>query len=294
MTDKYVIQQDDLIPVVVPEQPVVDVAVGEPAVLGTVLVAGPAGATGATGATGPAGPVGAVGPAGASGTNGLDGKTVRSGSGEPSAGLGVNGDFYINTAANTIYGPKASGAWGSPTSLVGAAGPVGATGATGATGVKGDKGDPGTTEWSGLTGTPAIPIPAYIKGFPGWAGPQGANFFTFNEFGEFVSLAGYGIMYDGNVSNTAFTSTNDLWLTSGKGVGGNYNVNVQASGGGRVNVLSVLGLGDSGATIRFGTGSPEGVVAAATGSIFLRTDGGPGSTFYVKESGSGSSGWAGK
>ena len=54
--------------------------------------------------------------------------------------LGNNGDFYINTAANTIYGPKTAGAWGSPTSLVG---PTGATGATGATGEKGEKGDGG-------------------------------------------------------------------------------------------------------------------------------------------------------
>lgn len=63
-----------------------------------------------------------VGFNGNNGTNGLDGKTVRSGSGVPSAGLGVDGDFYINVAAWTIYGPKASGAWGSPTSIIGPAG----------------------------------------------------------------------------------------------------------------------------------------------------------------------------
>lgn len=78
---------------------------------------------------GPQGPEGPAGPAGA------DGKTVRSGSGVPSSGLGVDGDFYINTSANTIYGPKTSGSWGSPTSLVG---PQGATGATGPTGPAGN------------------------------------------------------------------------------------------------------------------------------------------------------------
>jgi len=36
----------------------------------------------------------------------------------------MNGDFYINTTAWVLYGPKASGAWpGSGTSLVGPAGP---------------------------------------------------------------------------------------------------------------------------------------------------------------------------
>jgi len=30
----------------------------------------------------------------------------------------VDGDFYINTVANTIFGPKAAGVWGSGTSIV--------------------------------------------------------------------------------------------------------------------------------------------------------------------------------
>lgn len=91
------------------------------------------------------------GPAGAngsSGSNGTDGKTVRSGSGAPSAGLGVDGDFYINTSANTIYGPKTSGAWGSPVSLVG---PTGATGSAGATGAAGPNAVSGSTT-TALTG----------------------------------------------------------------------------------------------------------------------------------------------
>lgn len=43
-----------------------------------------------------------------------------------------------------------------------------------------------------------------------------------------------------------------------------------------------------------GAGSPEGVVFAVVGSEFLRTDGGAGTTYYVKESGGGSSGWIAK
>lgn len=50
---------------------------------------------------------------------GADGKTVRNGAGAPSSGLGVDGDFYIDTDTTEIYGPKASGVWGSPTSLIG-------------------------------------------------------------------------------------------------------------------------------------------------------------------------------
>lgn len=68
---------------------------------------------------GPAGNDGNDGTDGVDGDNGADGKTIRNGTGAPSNGLGVDGDFYIDTQAWNIYGPKTSGAWGSPTSLIG-------------------------------------------------------------------------------------------------------------------------------------------------------------------------------
>lgn len=43
-----------------------------------------------------------------------------------------------------------------------------------------------------------------------------------------------------------------------------------------------------------GTGTPEGVVTAPVGSLFIRKDGGAGTTRYFKESGSGNTGWVGK
>jgi hypothetical protein len=43
-----------------------------------------------------------------------------------------------------------------------------------------------------------------------------------------------------------------------------------------------------------GTGSPESVVTAPKGSLFLRTDGGDTTTFYVKTSGTGNTGWLAK
>jgi hypothetical protein len=44
-----------------------------------------------------------------------------------------------------------------------------------------------------------------------------------------------------------------------------------------------------------GTGSPAGVVVANRGTIFLRTDGGAGTTLYVKESNDGNfNGWTAK
>jgi hypothetical protein len=73
----------------------------------------------------------ASGGSGGTGPAGADGKTVLNGSGAPSSGLGTNGDFYIDTTADAIYGPKTAGAWGSSTSLVGPAGSNGAAGEDG-------------------------------------------------------------------------------------------------------------------------------------------------------------------
>jgi microcystin-dependent protein len=54
----------------------------------------------------------------------LDGKSVLNGTGVPSPALGVDGDFYIDTATETIYGPKTAGVWGPGTSLIGSVGSV--------------------------------------------------------------------------------------------------------------------------------------------------------------------------
>lgn len=43
-----------------------------------------------------------------------------------------------------------------------------------------------------------------------------------------------------------------------------------------------------------GAGSPEGAVVANVGALYARTDGGAGSTLYVKESGTGNTGWIAK
>ncbi len=50
----------------------------------------------------------------------------------------------------------------------------------------------------------------------------------------------------------------------------------------------------SGAKILSGSGSPESAVAAPVGSLYLRSDGGAGTTLYVKQSGAGNTGWVGK
>lgn len=83
---------------------------------------------GATGAQGIQGVTGTQGVAGTNGTNGLDGKTILNGTQNPTGSTGNNGDFYINTTTNSLFGPKTSGAWGSGISLVGPQGAAGTNG----------------------------------------------------------------------------------------------------------------------------------------------------------------------
>lgn len=47
-------------------------------------------------------------------------------------------------------------------------------------------------------------------------------------------------------------------------------------------------------TIIEGSGSPEGVITATVGKLYLRSDGGASTTLYVKQSGTGNTGWIAK
>ncbi|MEP1123332.1 MAG: hypothetical protein ABJH68_05510 [Ilumatobacter sp.] len=68
---------------------------------------------------------------------------ILNGAGAPAFSLGNDGDFYIDTTNNVLYGPKTVTGWGPGVSLVGPAGPAGADGSTvdvgdGAPGADGD------------------------------------------------------------------------------------------------------------------------------------------------------------
>lgn len=60
------------------------------------------------------GPIGPMGP---------EGNQLLYGSGAPGGGTGVDGDFYLDQATYDLYGPKASGAWPAPVSIIGPPGP---------------------------------------------------------------------------------------------------------------------------------------------------------------------------
>jgi len=83
--------------------------------------------------------------------DGIDGKSLRSGTTAPGGGDGNDGDFYIRTTTNYLYGPKASGTWPAGVSIVGPTGDTGATGSTGDTGATGSSG----VIWRSGSGVPA-------------------------------------------------------------------------------------------------------------------------------------------
>jgi hypothetical protein len=76
--------------------------------------------------------------------------------------------------------------------------------------------------------------------------------------------------------------------------GGGTTNSVDVDSGGNLTVAGRLSVSGTTATIRAGTGTPESVVTANVGSIYLRTDGGAGTTLYIKESGAGNTGWVAK
>ena len=206
---------------------------GERGLTGATGAAGPqgerglTGALGATGATGPAGANGTNGANGTSGTNGsngLDGKTVLNGTSNPATGQGVIGDFYINTATSTLFGPKASGGWPTGVSLVG---PTGVTGIQGIQGIQGATGAAGTN--------------AGVGGFTHYLGEAfngGIIFYLYKgsdglEHGLIVALT----------ESTAKWQTTSSLVNANRSEDGAYNTNLMTNSPAKDYIVNTLGTG---------------------------------------------------
>lgn len=133
----------------------------------------------------------------------------------------------------------------------------------------------GTADYNSLGQAANEGIPSYLT----------QNFFNqFILLGRFVfqesavTPAQIESAFGSLFSTQAVNTHNDLGGLQGGAVGEYYH-------------LTAAQLGSVPLT---GTGSPEGVVSAPVGRIFTRTDGGVGSTLYVKETGSGNTGWSAK
>lgn len=113
---------------------------------------------------------------GPTGAQGADGGRIFYGTGAPASNLGRSGDSYVDVTSNAgrLYGPKASGSWGTGISLQG--GQQGAAGSTGSTGPTG-AGSTGPTGFgsTGATGPTGNSGSAGAAGSTGSTGPTGAG-----------------------------------------------------------------------------------------------------------------------
>jgi hypothetical protein len=150
------------------------------------------------------------------GSAGADGNTILNGTIAPAGFIGVAGDFYIDTAANIIYGPKVGTAWGSGTSIKGAtgtAGSAGPTGLTGPAGATGPVGPAGPTGPTGPTGNTGLTGPIGLTGATGLQGPIGSTGATGIQGNPGVSPG--GLTWKGVYNAGTTYVTNDTALYNG-------------------------------------------------------------------------------
>lgn len=205
--------------------------------------------------------------------------TLRNGSGAPSGGLGVNGDFYVDTTAHSIYGPKSGGVWGSSLSLVGAAGANGNTllhGSGTPSGGLGNSGDfyidtlnnlfygpklsgawgSGTSTTAGATGATGATGSAGAAGAAGAAGSAGA-----------AGADGRSLLNGSGAPSGGTGSNGDFYLNTA-----NYDIYGPKSGGAWGSPTSLLGtLGSNGKSVLNGSGVPSDMTDGVNGDFWIRT-----------------------
>jgi hypothetical protein len=98
-----------------------------------------------------------------------------------------------------------------------------------------------------------------------------------------------------NTWRAAFFSSGDYVLPDslgGASLRSNNNADVQLHAGGTGHLRIVSDVEATGAMELIGRNSPQGAVTAPPGSTFRNLNGGVGSSFYVKQTGTGNTGWA--
>jgi len=181
------------------------------------------------------------------------------------------------------------------------------------------------------TGTSGATVPL-LNGANTWSGsqtishPSGSSALVLNVVDgqqAYLTLRNAGVeMWKIGKNNTANSGSNtgsDFALTRHNDTGSllgtsifitRSNGDISLGGATRPNADGTLALGGSSNrwngtyTIRvyytatlfdaYGAGSPEGSLTASIGSTYRRTDGGAATSFYVKESGTGNTGWTAK
>lgn len=136
--------------------------------------------------------------------------------------------------------------------------------------------DDGFANWSSSGGVMSAGIAFRVTGaVTQGIVPSSINFSTMNQSGVFsgrwqLNQEGHYIPLTTDVYNVGSASARTLAVYT-------------------VKVMYTATVGDY-----YGTGSPEGVLTSGIGSTYRRGDGAAGTCFYVKETGTGNTGWIGK
>lgn len=191
------------------------------------------------------------GTTGPTGPSGQDAPKIYSGTTGPVAGFGLTGDFFVDTTAGRLYGPKAGGSWGVGLEL--RSGPAGPTGpASTVTGPTGSTGPASVV--TGPTGVGAT-------GPTGITGPTGSRGATL--------LAGNGVpgnAYGNNGDWYIDTNASDFYGPKAGGVWGSPTIDLLAITG-PTGPMATGPTGPTGSTTWSGiTGKPSTFAPAAHAS----------------------------
>jgi len=206
--------------------------------------------------------------------------------------------------AGTSGNGGAGGAVGGNPSAISIQGGIGGSGSSTGTGAGGVGGAVAGFIVSPATSSQAIGIVGGNGGvgagnFDGGSGGAAGRIIMNGGAGGTASGATGGA---GGAAGTIFTNGSSASGTTAGAAGGSINTIANGNrAGGYINTSAgasaaggSIDISNSGIIIKTGTGSPETVVTAVVGSLFLRTDGGANTTLYIKESGTGNTGWIAK
>ncbi|WP_394265629.1 hypothetical protein, partial [Bergeyella zoohelcum] len=244
------------------------------------------------------------------GPAGANGKTILSGTSNPT-NQGTDGDFYINTTTNTLFGPKTGSNWGSGKSLIGPKGangnngasmltgngvPQAATGANGdsyvdtATGTVYKKNNGSWASIGSIKGATGQQGPQGVAGPKGANGNNGASMLTGNGVPQAATGAN-GDSYVDTATGTLYKKNNGSWANIGSIKGATGQQGPQGATGqqgpqgpaGPQGVAGPKGAnGNNGASMLTGNGVPQ-AATGANGDSYVDTATG---TLYKKNNGS--------
>ena len=112
------------------------------------------------------------------------------------------------------------------------------------------------------------------------------------QSGSGLRMTNVGAFDNDGSDNFRVYGTNDIYVRANGETGAGLSIDATNQD---VTIDNNLRMGSTTGPIwTTGSGTPEGSVTAPIGSLYTRTDGGSGTTLYVKESGTGNTGWTAK